>query len=198
MNTATSTNPTRSGVGPRELILLAAAGLFRRHGYKGTTVRDIADEVGLLSGSLFHHFRSKEQMLVEIAREAAISMCLGADMRLQAADDPAQRLRILVRFELECFAGSHTRDYFAVLVTEWRDVSDEVRPELQAMRKRYRAIVQGVLRACHDAGLLRPPLGAAESLLHGITTSTISWFSTGGQYTVDEYADIVCRLLLTD
>jgi AcrR family transcriptional regulator len=50
----------------RAELLEIAASLFATRGYAVTTVRDIADEAGILSGSLYHHFSSKETMLDEI------------------------------------------------------------------------------------------------------------------------------------
>jgi AcrR family transcriptional regulator len=52
----------------REQILGIAAQLIARRGYSATTVRDIADAAGILSGSLYHHFASKEEILQEILR----------------------------------------------------------------------------------------------------------------------------------
>jgi len=50
----------------RAELLAIAAGLFAEKGFKNTTVRDIADASGILSGSLYHHFDSKESMVDEI------------------------------------------------------------------------------------------------------------------------------------
>lgn len=50
----------------REEILFHAAKLFSEKGVAGTTVRDIADEVGILSGSLYHYFGSKDAIVFEI------------------------------------------------------------------------------------------------------------------------------------
>lgn len=56
-----------NGVSGRRAELLAlAADMFAEHGYRATTVRDIADAAGILSGSLYHHFDSKESMVDEI------------------------------------------------------------------------------------------------------------------------------------
>ena len=55
--------PTKSR---RDELLNIAAGLFAEKGFKNTTVRDIADAAGILSGSLYHHFDSKESMVDEI------------------------------------------------------------------------------------------------------------------------------------
>ncbi|KAA9158247.1 TetR/AcrR family transcriptional regulator [Amycolatopsis acidicola] len=54
--------------GRRAELLDLAAELFAEHGYRSTTVRDIADAAGILSGSLYHHFDSKESMADEILR----------------------------------------------------------------------------------------------------------------------------------
>lgn len=50
----------------RKDILFHAAKLFSERGVAGTTVRDIADDVGILSGSLYHHFASKDAIAFEI------------------------------------------------------------------------------------------------------------------------------------
>ena len=57
---------------PRGRVLRAAAHLFRVQGYSGTTVREIAALVGIQSGSLFHHFRSKEEILFVVMKEVII------------------------------------------------------------------------------------------------------------------------------
>ena len=50
----------------RGVILASAAELFARKGIGATTVREIADAVGMLSGSLYHHFESKDAIVAEI------------------------------------------------------------------------------------------------------------------------------------
>ena len=183
---------------PRERILIAAARLFRQRGYKATTVRDIAAEVGILSGSLFHHFDSKEQMLIEMVREAVIAMCVGAEALLASLADPVERLRALIRFELDCFAGSQTRDYFAVLVSEWRDIPASVQPELRSMRQRYLGLVRSVVEQCEAASLLRLAPDAAGLVIHGATTGAVTWFNSSGRYSVDEFARILSDLVLRE
>lgn len=56
------------GTGRRDEIIAIATGLIASRGYSSTTVRDIADAAGILSGSLYHHFSSKEAVLQEILR----------------------------------------------------------------------------------------------------------------------------------
>jgi AcrR family transcriptional regulator len=53
----------------RQIILAAAGKRFAERGFETTTVRQIADDVDILSGSLYHHFATKEDMLHDILRE---------------------------------------------------------------------------------------------------------------------------------
>src|SRR3546814_14258011 len=53
----------------RDELLQLAATMFADRGLKSTTVRDIADSAGILSGSLYHHFKSKEQMVEEVLKD---------------------------------------------------------------------------------------------------------------------------------
>src|SRR4030095_6756503 len=52
-----------------EAIIAAAASVFRTKGYHAATVQDIADEVGILKGSLYHHVKSKEDLLYLMVKE---------------------------------------------------------------------------------------------------------------------------------
>ena len=84
--TATKTEARASesrGENRREALLDAAAAMFAAKGYDGTSIRDIAGAVGMLPGSLYYHFKSKEELLLAVYRkgvarfEAAIDAALG-------------------------------------------------------------------------------------------------------------------------
>jgi TetR/AcrR family transcriptional regulator, cholesterol catabolism regulator len=80
----------------RERILLSAATLFARKGVAATTVREIADEVGILSGSLYHHFESKEAIVDEVI-SSYLEDLRSRYKRVLALDvDPRTRLHDLV------------------------------------------------------------------------------------------------------
>lgn len=180
----------------RERILDAAAKLFREHGYQGTTVRDIGKTVGLLSGSLFYHFRSKEVMLLEIMREAASQMCERAEATVAAAHRPVDMLRALIRMELDCLIGEATTDYYAVLIFEWREVPTAEKPAIAALRQRYRSIWRSTIAACADEGQLRCEAEAVRHTLHSAQIGTLMWFKQSGRYSVPEYANILAGLVL--
>ncbi len=88
-----------------EQILAVAAGLFARKGVAATTVREIADEVGILSGSLYHHFDSKEAMVDQILAPYLRDLGTACDQALSAPADPATRLRGLISASLRVAAA---------------------------------------------------------------------------------------------
>src|SRR3974390_3571206 len=84
-------------------IVWAAAKVFRTKGYHAAPVRDIADEVGILKGSLYHHFESKEELLYLVVKEpiAEMSRTMGA---IAAADgSAADKLRQAISAHLAAF-----------------------------------------------------------------------------------------------
>ncbi len=85
----------------RELILSSAAELFARNGVAATTVRQIADRVGILSGSLYHHFESKEAMVDEILTSYLDDLRSRYRQIASSTGDPRTRLRDLVRTSLQ-------------------------------------------------------------------------------------------------
>lgn len=92
----------------REIILNAAAKLFAEKGVAATTVREIAIEVGILSGSLYHHFDSKASMVEEIIVSYVDDLRERYRAASEAITDPRQLLSELVR---ESFATVEAHPY---------------------------------------------------------------------------------------
>src|ERR1700753_1368051 len=85
----------------REVILDKAAQLFATKGVAATTVREIADSVGLLSGSLYHHFESKDAIVDELLRSYLEDL---RDKYRQVSSedlDPRSRIERLVQASME-------------------------------------------------------------------------------------------------
>jgi len=91
----------REPAGRRERILASAAKLFARKGVAATTVREIGDDVGILSGSLYHHFESKEAMVDEILSSYLEDLRNRYKQALARDGDPRSRLRDLFVASLE-------------------------------------------------------------------------------------------------
>lgn len=85
-----------SPVDRRDVILERAADLFAKQGVAATTVREIAEAVGILSGSLYHHFASKDDIVDAIVSSFMDDLVSRYDAVMAAESDPAARLRGLV------------------------------------------------------------------------------------------------------
>lgn len=179
----------------RDRILHAAARLFHERGYQKTTVRDIGDAVGILSGSLFYHFRSKDEILLEIMREAALGLTRHAEDVLRGTGEPAERLRRLIDMELAWMVGDVKKDYLAVLVFEWREVPEPLKAEFGSLRLRYNSIWHDVLEQYHQQRPLRIPVDAAARILHGALMGAMTWFRASGRYSASEFRDMLLTLI---
>jgi AcrR family transcriptional regulator len=73
----------------RETILRVAGELFAERGYQATSVADIASAAGATKGAVFHHFKSKDELFVEIWRQLQLDMDADARTAALAALDPA-------------------------------------------------------------------------------------------------------------
>ena len=85
----------------RELILSTAAEMFARKGLRATTVRGIADSVGVLSGSLYHHFPSKDAIVDEVLSRYLDEIRTRYAVVLASDKGPSERLHDLVVASLE-------------------------------------------------------------------------------------------------
>jgi AcrR family transcriptional regulator len=80
----------------RDELLRIASRVFATKGIASATVRDIAQEAGILSGSLYHHFTSKEEMVKEIISPEPTGGVQNHAELIASADDPAGGLRACI------------------------------------------------------------------------------------------------------
>ncbi|CAB4719976.1 unannotated protein [freshwater metagenome] len=93
--------PAEGANSRRVELLHIAAGLFAEKGFKNTTVRDIADASGILSGSLYHHFDSKESMVDEILSTFQDELFAAYDAVLTSDLDARAKIEQCVRLSFE-------------------------------------------------------------------------------------------------
>ena len=100
----------------REMILNISARRFAEFGFEATTVREIATDSEILSGSIYHHFNSKDEILHEIIRSPAISMGEECSRIAQFHADPESRLVALILLSFEELFND--QDAFSILYNE--------------------------------------------------------------------------------
>ena len=108
----------------RGKLLQVAAHLFRNKGYERTTVRDLAGAVGIQSGSIFHHFKSKDEILRAVMEETIRYNTALMRAAIAEAGSVREQVLALIRCELQSIMGG-SGEAMAVLVYEWRSLSEE-------------------------------------------------------------------------
>ena len=178
----------------REELLRVAARLFVEKGFAATTTRDIAEAVGMRSGSPFYHFRSKQDLL----RAAMIDGLETGYRRLQAASkgitDPGQRLRVMIRTHL---GNLHEGDCQApMLLYEARSLERSALGEIATVTDRYQQAWQATLDELAATGRLRSSARPVRLFLFGMLNWSSQWYRPDGALSLDEIAEAAAGLLL--
>src|SRR5215470_15898938 len=109
----------------RVQLLDAAARLFNQRGYHATSMRDIARAVDMLSGSIYYHFSSKQEMLLAVYAEGARRIGDLVDAAIERETDPWTRLEAASAAHLNALSVTH-RDYAQVMIRTLPEEADEV------------------------------------------------------------------------
>lgn len=178
----------------REELLRAAAHLFVEKGFEATTTRDIANAVGMRSGSPFYHFRSKQDLLKAAMAEGLETGYHRLQAAIEGIDEPEKRLRILIRTHLsnllegECEAP--------MLLFESRSLDAAARAEIAAITDRYQKPWQETLDELAASGRLKSAQAPVRLLLFGMLNWTPQWYRADGGQSLDQLTDCVMALLL--
>ncbi len=179
----------------RGRLLATAARLFREKGYAGTTVRDIAGEVGILSGSLFHHFSSKEDILFVVMESVITAMLHDLEVALADAPTPQGRVRALIAVELAYLHGPAS-DATSVLFHDWRALSPERQTPLLQGRNAYFSLWHATLSEARAEGLTTLEPEILRQFLHGALAWTSFWYRPNGGLTLGALTDRAVALAL--
>jgi AcrR family transcriptional regulator len=126
-------------------ILDAAAQLFRQKGYRVTSMRDIAAASGMLAGSLYYHFASKEELLVAVYAEGVRRISVSVRAVLARELDPWARLEAVCAAHLAALLEDS--DYAQVVIRVRPDDAPDVADRLIALRDDYeRLFTQALTR----------------------------------------------------
>jgi AcrR family transcriptional regulator len=180
---------------PRGKLVQAAAHLFSSRGFDRTTVRDLAAMVGIQSGSIFHHFKSKDDILRAVMEEAIHYNLALMRAVLVGLVDPRERLRALIRCELQAINGV-SGEAMSVLVYEWRSLSPEGQQLILGLRDIYESIWLEVLQQVYEQGLVAVEPFILRRLLTGTLSWTVTWFRPEGSLTLDDLAEQTLNMLV--
>jgi AcrR family transcriptional regulator len=178
-------------------IIAAAARVFRTKGYHAATVQDIADEVGILKGSLYHHLASKEDLLYLIVKEpiARMYQTMG---EIVATDLPApEKLRCAILAHVEAFDRHYP--HLFVYLREREEMKRRFRELIKLSPKQYERFWQQILREGIKSGEFRADLDVqvVSYGLLGMLNWLYQWYRPQGRLSVREVAEQFTAIALS-
>lgn len=179
-------------------ILGAAASIFAMKGYEATTIRDLAEAVGMLSGSLYYYIDTKEDLLFALIDDFHR---MGSEEIVQVeaehvGDDPVTILRAVIVRHVTINAVNGPRT--AVFHNEFRHLDVARKSEIVEARRAHEARVEEFITKAQAAGQVRSELNprlTALSIL-SMLNSTHHWYHVGRGATPEELGEAQADLLL--
>ncbi|MET0886483.1 MAG: TetR/AcrR family transcriptional regulator [Mycetocola sp.] len=169
-------------------ILEAALECFVDQGYHGTTIRTVAASANLSVPGLYHHYSSKQDLLVAIVDHAMAELWERSVRALQEAGDrPERRLDLLI----ECLVlfHAHRRKLAFIAASEIRSLVGDARIALIAARDRQQRLMDQALSDGVAQGVFTTPLAIeASRALVTMCTGVAQWYRHDGPMTPDELA----------
>jgi AcrR family transcriptional regulator len=188
----------RSTAANRGTVLEAACQLFADHGYRGTSMKDIATELGVRAPSLYNHVASKQDILYEIMDKAMDRAIAALDEALAGVDDVAEQLRRATESLVLDFLRYPAE--VTVCNNEVRSLDPGHRLAIVAKRDSYAARVRDIIELGCRTGRFRtktPQLAAFAVLEMG--NGAKSWFKPSGRYpdtyVASEYGEFALRVV---
>ncbi len=185
--------PAKSKVSKtKENILDAAAALFSKRGYNGTALRDIANALDMKAGSLYYHFESKEQMVLEILTLGMKNIISTVIQRVEELPEDATSRDVLVAAAKgHLTALLEKGDYTSTSIRNYAQMPEPVRKKGHVLREKYEKMWRTFLLKAQQEGDIKESvdLKILRLSLLGAMNRTLTWYKEGG-LSVDEIAEI--------
>ena len=129
----------------KEVILEKAAQLFRKNGFNATSMRDLAENVGVEAASLYNHINSKAELLQEICFRIANKFTTHMD-DVMASDQPAiAKIEAILRFHIRQMLDNYEEVY--VSDREWKHLTDPYLSNFKSQRRTHRQRIASIIEA---------------------------------------------------
>jgi AcrR family transcriptional regulator len=171
-----------------EKLLPLAAALFHQRGFSATSTRELAEHLGIQRASLYHHIRSKEDLLFAISMESLAHIQAAVE---SVPPGPDGRLKAAVRMHL--VTALSERDMHSTMLTELRALTPERRSQVIEQRAKYESLLSEIIAEEQAAGRVRADLSSRRLTLAllNLLNWTIFWFDVDGEMSVEDVVDLL-------
>lgn len=186
---------TEVKISRKEELELKAAALFREKGYAATSMRDLANHLGIEAASLYSHIKSKEEILQKICFRLAEELFKGLDSVVSNGGGAREQLSAALQAHVEIITGNP--DQALVFLQEYRHLSEPFRTDFLKMRKEYERKFMLILRQGIRSGEFRKVDEKITVLtLLSAINSTPVWFRKESGISAREVAAMLTDVLI--
>lgn len=182
-------------VSKKSVIINKAAALFRENGFKASSMRDLAERVGVEAASLYNHIKSKTEILHEICFEVA-NRFMHQMNRIEASERSAiEKIETLLRFHIREMILHH--EQVCVSDREWRFLDEPYLSNFHNQRRQYRKRFAAIVQQGIDAGEIKnfDAATAVLIMLHAIT-GIDSWHRSKQKISASELEENMVTIMI--
>jgi AcrR family transcriptional regulator len=179
----------------REGILEEAARIFSEKGFHATSMQDIAEAVNLQKASLYHHFDSKQEILIALLDHALDLINNRLELVLAQSLSPEEKLRQAMVSYFQTIAENQS--LAAVLLLEIRSLDPELKDRHASRREKFDRLWRDLISEGKQAGQFSnvDPSLTGRALL-GVMNWSVTWYRKDGPRSSNEIANLFADLLL--
>jgi len=189
---------TIGSYGPKTLEAIRKAGvrLIFEHGYAAMSLRQLAAEVGIQSGSLYNHISTKQQLLFDLVQDHINELLRQLDLALQGKDGPEEKLLAFVAFHVT-YHMTKKREVF-IANSELRSLEPKNYEAIVALRGAYEQRLAGILAEGVSEGVFEVvDVQVATFAILSLLTGLCTWYRPGGRLTKEAIVAAHEKLVLS-
>ncbi|MCZ2458192.1 MAG: TetR/AcrR family transcriptional regulator [Chitinophagales bacterium] len=179
----------------KTFILQKAASMFREKGFNATSMRDLADAVGIEAASLYNHIKSKNEILESICFEVANRYNSNMDQIEAGNQKPITKVETLLRFHIRQMTNNYEEVY--VSDREWKHLNEPYLSNFHTQRRVYRKRFASII----DEGIRNNEIRKIDSptavliILHAIS-GIESWHRSTARVSAQELEDNMVMIMI--
>ena len=185
----------RKKASKKELILRRAAAMFREKGFAATSMRDLAEMVGIEAASLYNHIRSKNEILEAICFDVANIFFTNMETIESSGKNSIGKIEDLLRFHIRQMVENYEEVY--VSDREWKHLEEPYLSNFQSQRRNYRKKFAAIINEGIDKNEIRkidaPP--AVLIILHAIS-GIESWHRSKAKISAEELEENMLKIMI--
>jgi TetR/AcrR family transcriptional regulator, cholesterol catabolism regulator len=185
----------RKKASKKELILRKAAAMFREKGFAATSMRDLAESVGIEAASLYNHIRSKNEILEAICFDVANKFNSNMDAIDAGSPKYIAKVETLLRFHIRQIIDCYEEVY--VSDREWKHLEEPYLSNFQTQRRNYRKKFASIIEDGINKGEIRriDAPTAVLIVLHAVS-GIESWHRSKAKINAQELEDNMVMIMI--